>query len=269
MKNSRNLMEYGITFIVALLSYLMIGPVSYALVFPFLEGRVWSYAALFIPSVISLASLLVLRRKRFFKDFKALKRGEFSVPLFLLFLFSSFIILSVVSLIGGATPNSAPLLDKISSLLISLIFIPIQITMEEYIFRVIIIDAVDKKEIEKRSMGIVISLISALLFTLPHLFNREVWVEGGTWALIHYFLWGFLAAFSSILTEGFEMAVAMHLSNNLVVSIVANYKGSSLSSVSFYLLENETSSPKAIMAFVLLFAFELFLFYILKKRGQK
>ena len=65
------------------------------------------------------------------------------------------------------------------------------------------------------------------------------------------------------------MAVAMHLSNNLVVSIVANYKGSSLSSVSFYLLENETSSPKAIMAFVLLFAFELFLFYILKKRGQK
>ena len=113
------------------------------------------------------------------------------------------------------------------------------------------------------------TLISALLFTLPHLFNREVWVEGGTWALIHYFLWGFLAAFSSILTEGFEMAVAMHLSNNLVVSIVANYKGSSLSSVSFYLLENETSSPKAIMAFVLLFAFELFLFYILKKRGQK
>ena len=87
MKNSRNLMEYGITFIVALLSYLMIGPVSYALVFPFLKGRVWSYAALFIPSVISLASLLVLRRKRFFKDFKALKRGEFSVSLFLLFLF--------------------------------------------------------------------------------------------------------------------------------------------------------------------------------------
>ena len=262
-------MEYGITFIVALLSYLMIGPVSYALVFPFLEGRVWSYAALFIPSVISLASLLVLRRKRFFKDFKALKRGEFSVHLFLLFFFSSFIILSAVSLMGGATPNNAPLLDKISSLLISLIFIPIQITMEEYIFRVIVIDAVDKKEIEKRSTGIVISLVSALLFTLPHLFNREVWVEGGTWALLHYFLWGFLAAFSSILTEGFEMAVAMHLSNNLVVSIVANYKGSSLSSVSFYLLENETSSPKAIMAFILLFAFELFLFYILKKRGQK
>ena len=258
MKNN-NLIECGVSFIVALFSYLIIGPIIYALIYPYINGTLLSYASLFIPSLFTLFVLVILKRKRLIDDFRASRDRGFSLPLF-------FIFLSVFSLLEGAKVNPAPLLEKILSLFISLLFIPIQITIEEYIFRILPYKAVEEERMGEKRVCVLLSLISGLLFTLPHLFNKEVWAEGGYWAVIHYFLWGSLVMAGAIITKGFEFPLAMHLSNNLVVSIVANYKGSSLSSTSFFILENETSSPKAIMTFLLLFALEFIFFYTLKRR---
>ena len=264
MKNN-NLIECGVSFIVALFSYLIIGPIIYALIYPYINGTLLFYASLFIPSVFTLLVLIVLKRKRFINDFRASRDRGFSLPLFFIFLSSSFIFLSLTSLLEGAKVNPAPIGEKILSLFISLLFIPIQITTEEYIFRILPYKTVEER-MGKKSVCVLLSLISGLLFTLPHLFNKEVLAEGGYWAVIHYFLWGSMVMAGSIMTKGFEFPLAMHLSNNLVVSIVANYKGSSLSSTSFFILENETSSPKAIMTFLLLFALEFLFFYTLKRR---
>ena len=266
MKDNSKLIDIGVSFIVSVLSYLMVGPVIYALLFPYIKGDLMTYASLFIPSVFTLIVLILIKRKRFFEDFVLLRNKKFSSSLFLIFTLSSFVFLSIASLLEGATLNTAPAKAKIISLLVSLLFIPIQITIEEYIFRVLPLRVLDNDSLGKKSWCILISIASGILFTLPHLFNKEVWVEGGKWAIVHYFLWGVLVMGGAIVTKGFEFPLSMHLSNNLVVSIVANYKGSSLPSISFFILENETSSPKAIITFLLLFAFELLVFCAYKRR---
>ena len=265
MKNN-NLIEWGVSFVVASLSYLIIGPVVYALLFPFISAFPLSYVSLFIPSIFTFFILILLKKKRLLNDFSVSKERTFSLPLFFVFLCSSFVFLSVFSLLEGAKVNPEPMGDKIISLFFSLLFIPIQITVEEYIFRIIPFMAVGLDRLEKKSNRALLSLVSGLLFTLPHLLNREVWAEGGYWAVIHYFLWGTMVMAGAIITKGFEFPLAMHLSNNLVVSIVANYKGSSLSSKSFFILESETSSPRAIMSFLLLFALEYLLYHHFTRR---
>ncbi|MGN1188963.1 MAG: type II CAAX prenyl endopeptidase Rce1 family protein [Candidatus Ornithospirochaeta sp.] len=266
MKDNSNLMDCGVSFVVSLLSYLLVGPIIYALIFPYLKGEMALYASLFIPSLFTFLLLLLIKRKRFINDFRGRGQKKLSPSLFLIFFSSSFVFLSIASLLEGATINPAPLKYKFISLFISLLFIPIQITIEEYIFRVLPLKALDENSLQKKSHWVLISIVSGILFTLPHLFNKEVWSDGGEWAVIHYFLWGALVMMGAIITEGFEFPLSMHLSNNLVVAIVANYKGSSLTSTSFFILENETSSPKAILTFLLLFAFELLIFYTLKRR---
>ena len=265
MKN-KNLIEWGISFVVASFSYLIVGPVVYALLFPFFSAFPLSYVSLFIPSIFTFFILILLKKKRLLDDFSVSKERTFSLPLFFVFLCSSFVFLSVFSLLEGAKVNPEMLGDKIISLFFSLIFIPIQITVEEYIFRIIPFMAVGLYRLEKKSNRALLSLVSGLLFTLPHLQNREVYREGGYWAVIHYFLWGTMVMAGAIISKGFEFPLAMHLSNNLVVSIVANYKGSSLSSKSFFILESETSSPRAIMSFILLFALEYLLYHHLTRR---
>ena len=265
MKSTR-LIECGISFGTAVVSYLLVGPIIYAFVFPYINNALISYSALFIPSVFTLLALLLLKKKSLFLDFLGPKGKRFSPSLFLLFFSSSFLILSLTSIIEGASINPAPLSLKLTSLIISLIFIPIQIGVEEYIFRILPYKAIDEERMERKSTWVLLSFLSGLLFTIPHLLNKEVWVEGGGWAVLHYFLWGAMVMAGAVYTKGFEFPLAMHLSNNLVVAIVANYRSSSLPSISFFILENETSSPKAIITFILLFALELFLFYALNRR---
>lgn len=260
--------ESGVSFLLASLSYLIVGPLICAIVLPYIEGQHTFYASLFIPTLFTVFVLLIYKKKRIINDFKGKGGKNLSYSLFIIFFFSSFVFLSLISLFDGAEVNPVPLKDKIISLLISLLFIPFQITVEEYIFRVLPLKALKKDWPRKKSTLFLVSLVSGTIFTLPHLFNKEVWAPGGVWAVAHYFLWGALVMAGAIITEGFEFPLSMHLSNNLVVSIVANYRGSSLPSLSFFILESETSSPKAIVTFILLFALELLIFYILKKRGK-
>ena len=155
MKNN-NLIECGVSFIVALFSYLIIGPIIYALIYPYINGTLLSYASLFIPSLFTLLVLVILKRKRLIDDFRASRDRGFSLPLFFIFLSSSFIFLSLTSLLEGAKVNPAPMREKILSLFISLLFIPIQITIEEYIFRILPYKAVEEEKMLLVKNGVVL-----------------------------------------------------------------------------------------------------------------
>lgn len=267
MKESRQLNPLSV-FLVLLFTYLLAGPLIFAFLYPLLgKNPLTSYASLFIPSLLTFLVLILLRKKETREDL----RGErkFSLSLFFLFFLTSFLILSFLSFLEGAKTNQAPLMLKLASLFVSLLFIPIQISVEEYIFRVIPLKAFLKKDWNKeKPFTLYISLLSGTLFTLPHLLNREVWVDNGYWAIIHYFLWGALAMAGCVISGGFEFSFAMHLSNNLVVSVLASYKGSSLQSIPFFILDYETSSLSSILSFVSLFAFELILFYLISRRKR-
>ena len=84
MKNNK-LIKCGVSFIVALFSYLIIGPIIYALIYPYINGTLLSYASLFIPSLFTLLVLVILKRKILINDFRASRDRGFSLPLLFFF----------------------------------------------------------------------------------------------------------------------------------------------------------------------------------------
>ena len=257
-------------FIAMVLSLVVIGPMASALLYPFLSGSwIGEYVFLFLPHVITFIVLLVLKGKDLKEELRGKDGESFSLPLFFLLTFVSFVYCVFLAIFKKPEVNDISLSVKLISLLLSLILIPMQIGVEEMIFRTLPIRIYNRGQWKDDRFSVAfISLISALLFTLPHLFNKEVWVSSGGWAILHYALWGALAAAATIVTGGYEIAYATHLANNLFVSIAVNYKGSSLPSASFFLSEEETSSPTSILSFVFLFAL-LTLSVVLWKRRKR
>ena len=252
-------------FIAMVLSLVVIGPIASALLYPFLSGSwIGEYVFLFLPHVITFIVLLVLKGKDLKEELRGKDGESFSLPLFFLLTFVSFTYCVFLAIFEKPEVNDISLSVKLISLLLSLILIPMQIGVEEMIFRTLPIRIYNRGQWKDDRFSVVfISLISALLFTLPHLFNKEVWVSSGGWAIL-----GALAAAATIVTGGYEIAYATHLANNLFVSIAVNYKGSSLPSASFFLSAEETSSPTSILSFVFLFAL-LTLSVVLWKRRKR
>ena len=123
-----------------------------------------------------------------------------------------------------------------------LILTPLQAFSEEILFRVIPYHAV----IRNGRTGIVrisiYALISALIFALPHIPNNEIQQASSYLPLLYYFLWGFLAAITAVLSGGFEVPIAMHVTNNLYIVLAVNYEGSSLPSLPLFMAEKPTAA---------------------------
>ena len=245
----------------------LLGPLVYAGVAPFVPpSPIISYALLFIPYVLSLFAIIALgegRKKaaegRDGKDFSP-KRA---IALFLV----SLSFLTVASLLDKPERNEGELTLKLLSLLVTFLFIPIQTGVEEYLFRVLPLKMAPSWPRTKKS-AILISIISGLLFLLPHTLNPEALGEGGGWALAHYFTWGFLAALSAVASGGFEIPFAMHAANNFFVGAIVNYPGSVLPSFPFFMATRTKRGMTEIIVTVIHFAFVFMAFYILERRKR-
>ncbi len=107
--------------------------------------------------------------------------------------------------------------------LATILLVPLQTSAEELFFRGYLLQWAG---LRIRNV-IVLSLISGLLFMLPHLGNPEVSVDA---VLLPTFYFGFGAflAFLSLKDGGLELALGIHAANNLFAAIFANYVGSAL-----------------------------------------
>jgi len=113
-----------------------------------------------------------------------------------------------------------------------LIITPIQTTSEEFLMRAIPSRLFKKGKLVTSNKAILlVSLFTALLFTLPHLSNQEMLHASQKTAVIFYYaLFGFGGTFISLKTKGFEPSLGIHAANNLYIALICNYTNSSLPS---------------------------------------
>jgi len=113
---------------------------------------------------------------------------------------------------------------------IILIMTPIQTTTEELVFRGYVIQSFGLKI----KNGVILSLISGVLFTLPHLMNPEIYASNklGVFStictILSYFVMGAVFALITIKTNSLEVAMGAHAVNNLFCFILVSYPDSAL-----------------------------------------
>lgn len=104
----------------------------------------------------------------------------------------------------------------IVSLLLMLVFMPLQTGVEEVVFRGYLLQGLS----QLFKNGIIPIIITSVLFGLAHISNPEV-QEYGTGIMLSYYI-GF-ALFMGVLTlldEGLELAFGIHFANNIISSIL-------------------------------------------------
>lgn len=111
----------------------------------------------------------------------------------------------------------------------AVVLIPIQTSAEELFFRGYLLQGFG---LLTRS-PLVLSLLSGLLFMLPHLGNPEV--AQNFWLLVaFYFSFGAYLAWVSLKDDSLELALGVHAANNLFSAVFVNYTGSALTTPSIF-----------------------------------
>lgn len=115
--------------------------------------------------------------------------------------------------------------------LFAILLIPIQAACEELFFRGYLMQGLGL-----RFRGIIVlPVISGAIFGALHLWNPEMTETNGSWLLAgSYFLIGAFAALITLMDGSLELALGLHISNNLYSAMVANYSVSALPSESIF-----------------------------------
>ena len=146
------------------------------------------------------------------------------------FAFGLWSILMAIYLIGAyfSNPDNFILNFELKSLLIlvfiSLLFIPIQASLEELLFRGYLAQGVAAWT-KSRWLSI---LIPGILFGAIHFFNPEVKEFGVFVALSQYIFFGLLFGLMTTLDDGTEIAMGAHSANNVFLSIFVTFDSSVL-----------------------------------------
>lgn len=113
---------------------------------------------------------------------------------------------------------------------IILIMTPIQAATEELVFRGYVIQSFGLKI----KNALVLSIISGVIFTLPHMMNPEIFASNkqGVFSticmILNYFVMGAALAIVTIKTNSLEAAMGAHAVNNLICFILVGYPDSAL-----------------------------------------
>jgi len=107
---------------------------------------------------------------------------------------------------------------------IALVFIPLQITFEELLFRGYLAQGIGAWT---KNRWLVV-LIPSVLFGLMHFANKEVSTYGFWEAMPQYILFGLIFGFASVFDDGIELAIGIHAANNIFSCLFVTFDGSSL-----------------------------------------
>lgn len=101
--------------------------------------------------------------------------------------------------------------------ILAILLVPIQTSSEELFFRGYLVQNMGLK----LKNPLILSLLSGILFTLPHMANPEV-AENALLVPLFYFFFGAFATFISLRDNGLELALGMHAGNNLFTALFVN-----------------------------------------------
>lgn len=119
----------------------------------------------------------------------------------------------------------------------ALLLTPLQCAAEELVFRGYLVQALGRL----LRQPVVLAVLSAVIFTLPHLYNPEVAAYGLAIMAGNYFGMGLFLA-SVVLRDGrLELAIGAHAGNNLLLALFINYADSAFETES--VLTADTLDP--------------------------
>jgi membrane protease YdiL (CAAX protease family) len=201
---------------------------------------------LLVPFAVGLLTTWALIKKMHQRTFAETVNGRTAIRWNHVFVgFGIWFALMTASLLVNyiVSPNNFVLrfdADKfIPLLIISLLFIPLQTTCEEYIFRGYIAQNIGAWT---KNCWLVV-VIPALLFGLLHYENTEV-KEYGIWVTMPaYIIFGLFFGLVAVLDDGIELPIGIHAANNLFACLFVTHKTSSLRTSA--VLEQITKFPLA------------------------
>ncbi len=148
------------------------------------------------------------------------------------------------------------------SLLLMLIFMPIQTGVEEVVFRGYLIQGLS--QIFKN--GIIPIIITSLLFGLAHMSNPEVRQYGFGIMFSYYVIFALFMGVVTLLDEGLELVFGIHFANNLISSILITQPHSVIKSYSIFEAKADDPASEIVLLFCMMAV--TFTLFIIKYRWK-
>ena len=247
----------ALAMVLSLLFWLILGPYFITVLghfnIPYLKANA-PFLAMALGIAVSWKLLLTASPRSLITDHSTFRFALFfkSMGAYLL-VAMLFLLLGLIFEPEAYSASDASLSEHLMLLPLVLILTPIQTSSEEVVFRVFPIRVVQGGRLRRGAMRNVLAcVLSAILFTAPHLSNRELGsAENPALVLVFYALFGGLVTALSIATGGFEPALAIHAVNNLFVALVCNYKGSSLPSLPLLTTTKAIGTPMDLLQLII------------------
>ena len=180
-----------------------------------------------------------LHKKPFANVLTARPRFDFNRVLFAMLV--GFVIFATPFLLvvaGGSEDvafQSPDILEYVLFLMFAIVLIPFQAGFEEVFFRGYLMQGFSL--LTRNRMALVV--VTAVVFTLPHLPNPEPWEYGVVPYVARVLTLGGFFALLTLLDGGIELAVGIHVINNLVYTLLAATSVSVIESPALFLIEVE------------------------------
>lgn len=151
-----------------------------------------------------------------------------------------------------------------------LIMTPLQAAAEELVFRGYVIQSFGLKI----KNGMLLSVISGFMFTLPHLMNPEVTASSKTGVIsticmiLNYFFVGMIFAMITIKTNSLEAAIGAHAVNNLIGFLIVSYPDNVLSTNTIFYTSTFSATGSLISVIITGILFYFITGFIIKEPVQ-
>lgn len=125
--------------------------------------------------------------------------------------------------------------EYVTFFMFAIVLIPVQAGFEEVFFRGHLMQGFALLSRNR----LILVMATAVVFTVPHLPNPEPWEYGVVPYVAQIFTLGGFFALLTLLDGGIELAVGIHVINNLIYSLLATTSVSAIQSPALFLIEVE------------------------------
>lgn len=147
-------------------------------------------------------------------------------------------------------------------IIISIIFVPLQTSFEEYFFRGYLMQGLGLAT-KTRWFPLV---FTSVMFGLIHVSNPEV-LQLGPSIMIFYIGTGFFLGIITLMDDGMELALGFHAANNVMLSLLVTSKTSALQSEALLIDISDSSNSLTEIILQVFLIFPILLFILAKKYG--
>lgn len=148
-------------------------------------------------------------------------------------------------------------------LVISFLFIPLQTSFEELLFRGYLMQGIG---IWFKNAWVPF-LVTSIGFGLMHAFNPEI-EKLGSIILIYYIATGFMFGLVTLMDEGTELALGMHASNNIVAAVIVTVNWSAFQTEALF-KDNSEPTLDLYMFLPVFIIYPLLIYYLSHKYQWK